>query len=628
MPDYNTNKVNRNYGNLPWSSGSESKQQSKINYNPESSWNEEELVAAIALRIRQSLDLEIILDRTVTEVREFLNTDRVLIYRFEPDLSGVIVVESANSNFQSVFGHKIKDPCFAERHLKKYQQGKVHVIEDIETARLASCYSDALQKFEVRANLVVPIIASQELWGLLICHHCQSPRHWQSREIKLLKQLAIQVGIAVQQAELYDWVRSSNIYLEQKVKQRTSQLENSIKFETLIRKITEKVRDSLDEQQILQTVTQEIGRTLNVKRCKIEFYNSDRTTAKVAYEYTVEPPNCHGVTTKVANFPELYHQLLQKRSLQFVESVPELSPLEVQATRLVCPIYDDRGAMGNLWLLRPREEFFQESEIMLVEQISAQCAIAIRQARLYYEAQMQIRELGRLNTLKDDFLKTISHELRTPMSSIQLASKTLEVLLEREIGSQRSTTFTKVLNIFRSACDRQNQLVNDLLTLCYIDAKKETIKMCWLDLSVWLPQIIEPFKERIDNQQQKLVIKTENLPQFKSDLSTIKRVMAELINNACKYTPSKETITIAGSSSDNGIKLSVSNTGVEIPVLEQQRVFDKFYRIPHHDPWSFGGTGIGLALIKSSIALLDGKIELESKQGKTVFTIYLPCETR
>ena len=631
MAEFNTNKMNSKYTDLSLSSeslprSSESGLKQDIDRHWEFSWDEEELVAAIALRIGQSLDLEVILDRTVTEVREFLDTDRVLIYRFEPDLSGVIVVESVNPNVESVFGHRIKDPCFAQRHLKRYTQGKVHVIEDVETAKLASCYSDVLRKFSVRANLVVPIVTNKELWGLLISHQCR-PRHWQQYEIKLLKQLAIQVGIAVQQAELYDWVKSSNSYLEQKVIQRTKELENSIKFETLIRKITEKVRDSLDEPQILQTVTEEIGRTLNVKRCKIEFYSSDRATAKVAYEYTVEPPNCQGIVRQVANFPELYRQLLQKQSLQFVESVPELNPLNIQATRLVCPIYDDRGIMGNLWLLRPKEEFFQESEIMLVEQISAQCAIAIRQARLYQEAQIQVHELGRLNVLKDDFLKTISHELRTPMSSIQLASETLEVLLEKEIGSRRSTTFTRVLNIFRSACDRQNQLVNDLLTLCYIDAKKETLQMCWIDLSVWLPQIIEPFKKRLQNQQQKLVIEIGSL-QFKSDLSTIKRVLTELINNACKYTPSNETITVAAGLLDNGIQLSVSNTGVEIPVLEQQRVFDKFYRIPNHDPWSFGGTGIGLALIKGSIELLEGTIELESQDGKTVFTIYLPCETR
>ncbi|MEO0836053.1 MAG: HAMP domain-containing sensor histidine kinase [Cyanobacteria bacterium J06642_3] len=214
------------------------------------------------------------------------------------------------------------------------------------------------------------------------------------------------------------------------------------------------------------------------------------------------------------------------------------------------------------------------------------------------------------------------------MSSIQLASETLEALLEQEIGSHRSATFTKVLDIFRSACNRQNQLVDDLLTLCYIDAKKEIIKMQWIDLSIWLPQIIEQFRQRIENQQQTLVINIEpNLPQFKSDISTIKRILGELINNACKYTPAQETISLSAVTTDAGIKLSVCNTGTEILPEEQQRVFDKFYRIPHHDPWQFGGTGIGLALVKNLVELLGGTISLESQSRITSFTIDLPCET-
>ena len=76
-----------------------------------------------------------------------------------------------------------------------------------------------------------------------------------------------------------------------------------------------------------------------------------------------------------------------------------------------------------------------------------------------------------------------------------------------------------------------------------------------------------------------------------------------------------------------GVKISISNTGVEIPISEQQRVFDKFYRIPHHDPWQYGGTGIGLALAKNLIELLGGKLELANEPDKTVFSIYLACET-
>lgn len=592
-----------------------------------SSPEQENLVAAIALRIRQSLDLSVILEQTVAEVRQFLQNDRVLIYRFEPDLSGVIVVESFNKASHSVYGRKIKDPCFAEKHLEKYKQGKVHIIDNVKTAELAPCYGDVLQDFGVQANLVVPIVAKEQLWGLLIAHHCDSPRQWHDSDVKLLKQLAIQVGIAVQQAELYDQVQSLNSYLEQKVNQRTAKLQNSVRFETLTRNVTEKMRDSLDEPQILQTVTQEIGRILQIERCKIELYNSDRTTAKIAYEYSNTLPNCQGVVRQVNDFPELCYQLLQKQSLQFVEKVPELSPINAQATRLVCPIYDDQGILGNLWLLRPKEEFFETAEISLVEQIANQCAIAIRQARLYQQSQIQVQELARLNLLKDDFLKTISHELRTPMSSIQLASETLEALLEREIGTHRSATFTKVLDIFRSACGRQNQLVDDLLTLCYIDAKKEMMTMQWIDLSAWLPQIVEQFEERIESQRQTLIIELEpDLPEFKSDISTIKRTLAELLNNACKYTPASETISISASTTSKGIRFSVGNTGAEISPLEQERVFDKFYRIPNHDPWQFGGTGIGLALVKNLIELLGGNVYLTSQSEKTVFTIDLPCE--
>ena len=618
MPDFNFEEV-----------GFVESQQDKSANNLElSSSGTGNLVAAIALRIRQSLDLELILQQTVEEVRQFLQTDRVLIYRFEPDFSGVIVVESVRDSSLSVFGHKLlHDPCFVDHHLERFKQGEIHVVHDLTKAHLAECYSNVLKKFGVKANLVVPIVANDELWGLLIAHHCHAPRQWQNTEIELLKQLATQVGIAVQQAELYDQVQSLNVYLEQKVNQRTAKLESSIKFETLTRKVTQKMRDSLDELQILQTVTQEVGQILNIDRCKIELYNGDRTKAIVAYEYTNVEPNCQGMTRVVTDFPELEHQLLQKQSLQFVESVPELNPLNTQATRLVCPIFDDQGNLGNLWLLRPKETYFAADEIILVEQIANQCAIAIRQARLYQQSQIQVKELARLNRLKDDFLKTISHELRTPMSSIQLASETLEALLEKEMGSKRSATFTKVLDIFRSACDRQNQLVNDLLTLCYIDAKKEMMRMQWIDLSLWLPQIIEPFIERVEHQYQKLEIDLpDSLPQFKSDISTIKRVLTELLNNACKYTPAGETIGITASAAEERIQLSIHNTGVEIPPVEQERVFDKFYRIPHRDPWQFGGTGIGLALVKNLIELLGGKIYLTSQPGKTIFTLDIPCE--
>ncbi len=583
----------------------------------------ERLLGAIALRIRQSLDLDSIINQTVEEVRLFLQTDRVLVYRFEQDWSGLMIAESAIAPYTAVIGSKIDDSWINEQHIEQYRQGQVEVIEDIEAEELTLCYVNFLANFDVKANLVVPIIAEEKLWGLLIVQHCKSARKWKSSEIELLKLLANHVGIAVQQAELYQRVQSLNTYLERKVKSRTARLEKAVQFEALIRRVTEKIRDSLDETHILQKVTQELGQILDIERCKIELYDNSQTLATIVYEYKATQPIHRGITKQVADYPELYEQLLQKQSLQFVERIPQLNFSKKRVNRLVCPIFDDQGILGNLWLLKVEEEVFDELEINLVEQVANQCAIAIRQARLYEKSQAQIKELEKLNNLKDDFLKSISHELRTPMTSILLASQTLEKLIEtQDIKALQSQQFQRVFKIFKGSCQQQNKSVNDLLTLCYLDADNATLVPELIDLQRFIPQIVEPFKEQAERQQQQLVINIpEEISPLQSDVSLLERVINELITNACKYTPAQETISVTAEEKDRKVYLGVSNSGIEIPVEEQQSIFEKFYRIPSHDPWKHGGTGIGLALVKKLVELLDATVQLDSQAGQTTFTI-------
>ncbi|AFY56438.1 histidine kinase with GAF domain [Rivularia sp. PCC 7116] len=582
----------------------------------------ERLLAAIALRIRQSLDLDSIINQTVEEVRLFLQTDRVLVYRFEPDWSGLMVAESVIPPYQAVIGSKIKDPCLTKKHIEKYQQGVIRVIDNVETAQLPSCYQDLLANFDVKANLVVPIIAEEKLWGLLIAQHCKSPRQWDSSEIELLKLLANHVGIAVQQAELYQQVQSINSYLERKVKNRTAKLEQAVKFEALITRITQNVRDSLDETQILQKVTQELEEVLHIECCKIELYDNSHSSATIVYEYTTKNHISHEATRQVADFPE-YQQLLQKKSLQFVERIPLLNPSKGQITRLICPIFDDKGILGNIWLLRLKEEVFDELEIRLVEQVANQCAIAIRQARLYEKSQAQVKELEKLNTLKDDFLKTISHELRTPMTSILLASQTLEKLIKTQgIQGIKSEQFQRVFQIFKGSCQQQNKSVNDLLTLCYLDAQNATLIPEIIDIKEFIIKIVEPFKEQARRQQQQLVVNiAKDISSLQSDTTLLERVINELLTNACKYTPENETITVTAEEKDDKIYLSIRNSGIEIPLEEQESIFEKFYRIPSHDPWKHGGSGIGLALVKKLVKLLNATVKLDSRDSQTTFTI-------
>ena len=587
--------------------------------------NREKLLSAIALRIRESLDLSTILQQTVDEVRSFLNTDRVLIYRFDNNSRGDIAVESIAPSWDSILNKNIRDTCFTPELLDRYYHGRIQVIEDINQASLSACYFNLLDSCQVKANLTVPILAESRLWGLLVAQHCRSPRQWQQGNIKLLEQLATRVGIAAQQAELHQKLQNLNISLEAEVEQRTAllratldKLEQSLRSEALVRSITQVIRDSLDEKQILQAAARSLAEGLSLECCQIELYKHHRTITEVICQYPIVAPDEAVIYRQVSDRLELYKSLLAKKSLHFVDWLPALGYRQQQATRLVCPIFDDRGILGNLWLMRSRESLFEPVEIKLVEQIADQCAIAIRQARLYQTEQVQLKELEKLSLVKDDFLKTISHELRTPMSRLRLAISTLENLLEVELGAHISARIEKVMDIFHTSFKKQNQLIDDLLTLCYVDTASKPDLWQAIELKTWIPQIVKTFSW---SGNQVVNLDLAEVPPLYSDAKMLKRVINELLNNAYKYTPEGEVITIATRKTPTQLLIEVINTGVEIPIEEQERIFDKFYRIPNNDPWQHGGTGIGLALVKKLVELLEGEITVSSQHQTTVFTL-------
>ena len=161
------------------------------------------LVAGITDAIRQTLDLDQILSAAVEQVRHFLQTDRVIIFRFKPNWQGIVEAESVAPNLTKTLTLQIADSCFVKGYADRYRQGRVSAIADVETASIDPCYVKLLQQFQIRANLVVPILQGENLWGLLIAHHCTAPRDWIPESTQLLQQVAAQIGLAVQQAELY-----------------------------------------------------------------------------------------------------------------------------------------------------------------------------------------------------------------------------------------------------------------------------------------------------------------------------------------------------------------------------------------------------------------------------------------
>ena len=146
-------------------------------------FEQQRLVMEITQRIRQSLNLQDIFQTTVDEIRQLLQTDRVIIFQFDPKWRGTVVAESVGTDWTAILSTEIYDPCFGEQYVEPYKQGLVTVKSDIYQAGIDPCHLQLLANFQVRANLVVPILKGGELWGLLIAHNCAAPRQWQSSEI-------------------------------------------------------------------------------------------------------------------------------------------------------------------------------------------------------------------------------------------------------------------------------------------------------------------------------------------------------------------------------------------------------------------------------------------------------------
>lgn len=439
-------------------------------------------------QMRRSLDRDAILTTVVKEGQQWLQVDRALVYRFQPDWSGIVIAESVSAPHLTLQGQQIPDPCLGNYWHALYLTGRVSMVEDTNLNALDPCYARLLISYQVQANLVIPIVVGDALWGLLIMQQCFAPRHWQHWEVNLLRQVATELAIAIQQAELYQ------------------------------------------------------------------------------------------------------------------------------------------------------------------------------------AAQNELRELQQLQRLKDDLLNTASHELRGPLANIRLAAQMLEQTLAEDSRDplhhpRFQAKIASYLQVLKQECDSEITLINDLLDLQRLESGQQVFEPGTIDLQTWLPEIVEPFVQRAQERQQQLSIDLPpELPALISDTTCLKRILVELLNNACKYTPNGETIAIVVSRMEqseglkgrdggfrrkdesnclttcpartaemdclpvSALRLSVSNTGVEIPAAETSRIFDHFYRVPGGDRWNQGGSGLGLALVKNLVTCLGGTIRVESGAGATHFIVELPVQ--
>lgn len=360
--------------------------------------------------IRQSLTVEDIFQLTATEVRQYLDADRVAVFRFYPekDWEGEFVSEDVIGDWASVLSERVHDHCFGEQFAPEYQQGRVQAVANIHEAGLSGCHAKILGRFQIKANLIVPVLKNRDLWGLLCIHQCASPRQWQSEEIEFVQHIAEHFRVAIEQSEVVLTAQTQAAELAYKVEQ-----------ERALAQTISKVRQCLEIDQLFQSVAVEVRQLLHADRVAVfKFYPEQNWEGEFVSE-DVDKNWPSAVSQRVYDhcFGEQFsHQYLEGR-VQAVHDIYDaklskchvdiLGRFQVRAN-LVVPVLKASQLWGLVCVhqcAEPRQ--WQPDEIKFVQHIAEHLSVALAQAESMAQVQQQAEALHKATERQKGLSRTV-----------------------------------------------------------------------------------------------------------------------------------------------------------------------------------------------------------------------------
>ncbi|MEO1621479.1 MAG: GAF domain-containing protein [Cyanobacteria bacterium J06632_3] len=373
-------------------------------------------LTGVISRIRESLDLETIFQTTVKEVRQLLQVDRVGIFQFFPedDWEGRFIAEEHADGLSSVVKQRVQDHCFGENYSSLYQQGRMYVSNNIYEAGLKSCHVQILEQFQVKANVVAPLLKGEELWGLLCIHQCHAVRQWKASEVEFIQQISQQLTVALTQKQQVEQLQHQAIQLANAASQA-----KVLERQKLLAATVDKIRQSLDIKEIFDTTTSEVCHLLEVDRIAIYQFNADWSGSFVAESFAAGWKPLVGVETVIrdTHLMETQGGRYANRETFAVSDIYQAGYADCHVALLerfqakayaIAPIMSKDGLWGLLAAFQnsgPRA--WADDEVELLAQIGSQLGVALQQAEAMSQVQHQAAALQKATERQQALANTI-----------------------------------------------------------------------------------------------------------------------------------------------------------------------------------------------------------------------------
>ncbi|MFQ5610911.1 MAG: GAF domain-containing protein [Anaerolineae bacterium] len=490
------------------------------------------------------------------------------------------------------------------------QSGEPLIINDVHADPRWNVSFDKATRFETHHILCVPMITQDKVIGVLEVINKRDGSGFNQEECNILTSFAVQAAIAIDNARRFtstDQALAERVQELQFLQIFDRQLNSSLNL-AQVSDIT--LAHALDS---LGVSTGVIGLMQPDNEGLLFFATRGLNRKWERYRKTSWPLD-RGILGRVGRTG-------QTALVPEVKADPDCIPLNEQAvSQMTLPILCDEQVLGVISLERDTPEPFDEKDVEFVRRLVDHATVAVQNAYLFEQVKTA-------NEAKTEFMSVASHELKTPMTSIKGYAKLLEMGASGGLSDQQRDFLRVIIN----NVNRMDRLVSDLLDVSRIEAGRIRLELGQVRLSEVIGDVVQSVETQIT--EKRLTVNVDvpsHLPPVWADYDRLTQVITNLVSNAYKYTPEGGRIHISASASNgspvnNGLVVSVQDSGIGIAEEEHPQIFTKFFRSANPLARDVPGTGLGLSITKSLIEMHGGQIWFESELGQgTTFSFSLP----